>query len=120
VLELCGKELHLDAEVKNAGDFLLREENLPRWGAGHFYYGVYYGSRATFELGGSYWATYRPRLRELLLENQEANGSWAGGGADASFGPACCTSMAVLALAVDYRTPGGARQKSGSTKASKP
>jgi hypothetical protein len=119
-LELCGKELHLDAEVKNAGAFLLREENLPRWNAGLFYYGVYYGSRATFQLGGNYWAAYRPRLREVLLENQEPNGSWAGRADEASFGPAYCTSMAVLALTVEYRKTGGTRQSSGSRKAGMP
>jgi hypothetical protein len=104
-LELCGKEQHLSPEVTKAGSFLLKEENLPRWGAGHFFYGVYYCSQAMFQLGGNYWAIYRPRLREVLLDNQEANGSWGSvhSSADASFGPAYCTSMAVLALTVEYR-----------------
>jgi hypothetical protein len=102
-LELCGKELHRSPEVLRAGAYLLRQDNLPRWGGGHFFYGVYYGSQATFQLGGNYWAAYRPRLREVLLNNQESNGSWGGGGADATFGPAYCSSMAVLALTVEYR-----------------
>jgi hypothetical protein len=102
-LELCGKEFHHGPEVLKAGSYLVQENNLPRWGAGHFFYGVYYGSQATFQLGGNYWAVYHPRLREVLLQNQEANGSWTGGGADASFGPAYCTSMSVLALTVEYR-----------------
>jgi hypothetical protein len=102
-LELCGKELHHSPEVLKAGSFLIREENLPRWGNGHFFYGVYYGSQATFQLGGNYWAVYRPRLREVVLENQQSNGSWSGGPIDSSFGPAYCTSMAVLALTVEYR-----------------
>src|SRR5207245_523835 len=70
-LELCGKELHLSKDVQAAGSFLIRDENLPRWGGGHFFYGVYYGSQATFQLGGNYWAVYRPRLREVLLDNQQ-------------------------------------------------
>jgi hypothetical protein len=102
-LELCGKQLHHSPEVLKAGGFLIREENLPRWGNGHFFYGVYYGSQATFQLGGNYWAVYRPRAREAILTNQQANGSWTGGPIDASFGPAYCTSMAVLALTVEYR-----------------
>jgi hypothetical protein len=102
-LELCGKEQHRSRDVLRAGDFLLRQENLPRWSTPHFFYGVYYGSQATFQLGGNYWAAYRPRLRSVLLDNQERNGSWSGGGFDSSFGPAYCTSMAVLALTVDYR-----------------
>lgn len=102
-LELCGKEQHNSPPVQRAGAFLLKDGNLPRWGGSHFFYGVYYGSQATFQLGGNYWATYRPRLRDVLLNNQEANGSWSGGGYDSSFGPAYCSAMAVLALTVEYR-----------------
>jgi hypothetical protein len=102
-LELCGKEQHLSPMVLKAGSYLLRDENLPRWGGAHFFYGVYYGAQATFQLGGNYWAVYRPRLRDVLLDNQQANGSWAGGGYDSSFGPAYSTAMAVLALTVEYR-----------------
>lgn len=103
-LELCGKDLHHSPELLKAGSYLLKDGNLPRWGGAHFFYGIYYGSQATFQLGGNYWAVYRPRLREVLLKNQdENNGSWAGGGYDSSFGPAYCTAMAVLALTVEYR-----------------
>jgi hypothetical protein len=102
-LELCGKELHHSPEVLKAGSYLIREENLPRFGAGHFFYSVYYGAQATFQLGGNYWAVYRPRLRDILLQNQQSNGSWGGGAIDISFGQAYCTSMAVLSLTVEYR-----------------
>jgi hypothetical protein len=102
-LELCGKELHRSREVLAAGSFLLKNNNLPRWGTPHFFYGVYYGAQATFQLGGNYWEAYRPRLREVLLVNQESNGCWSGGGFDSSFGPAYCTAMGVLALTVEYR-----------------
>jgi hypothetical protein len=102
-LELCGKELHRSPEVLRAGAYLLRDENLPRWGTGHFFYGIYYGSQATFQLGGNYWAAYRPRMREALLGNQRPNGCWSGGDSDSTFGQPYCTAMAVLALTVEYR-----------------
>ncbi len=102
-LELCGKEQHHSPDVLRAGTFLIKDNNLPHWGGSHFFYGVYYGSQAAFQLGGNYWAVYRPRLRDVLLANQQDNGSWSGGGYDSSFGPAYCTSMAVLALTVEYR-----------------
>jgi hypothetical protein len=102
-LELCGKEQHRSPEVLKAGDYLLRNENLPHWGNSHFFYGMYYGSQATFQLGGNYWAIYRARMRDELLKNQKDNGSWADGGTDAAFGPAYCTAMSVLALTVEYR-----------------
>jgi hypothetical protein len=102
-LELCGKEFHRSPEVLKAGDYLLQNENLPHWGNSHFFYGIYYGAQATFQLGGNYWAVYRPRMRDELLKNQKDNGSWADGGTDAAFGQAYCTAMSVLALTVEYR-----------------
>jgi hypothetical protein len=102
-LELCGKELHRCPEVLKAGDSLLRQENLPSWGTNHYFYGIYYGSQATFQLGGNYWAVYRPRLRDTLLKNQQPNGSWVANGTDGAFGPAYCSAMSVLALTVEYR-----------------
>jgi hypothetical protein len=101
-LELCGKEEHRSPEVLKAGSYLLK--NLPRWGEGHFFYSIYYCTQATFQLGGNYWDSYRPRMQEVLLKNQAGNGSWTGaGGEDGGLGPTYGTAMAVLALTVEYR-----------------
>jgi hypothetical protein len=101
-LELCGKERHRTPEALKAGAFLIK--NLPRWAQPHFFYNVYYGSQATFQLGGNYWSIYRPQLHKVLLDNQNANGSWLGAdGASAIYGANYCTAMAVLALTVEYR-----------------
>jgi hypothetical protein len=100
-LELCGKDLHRCPEVLKAGAFLLK--NPPVWGDGYFYYMIYYCTQATFQLGDNYWNFYGPKVKRVLLANQQANGSWDGGGSDGGFGPAYCTSMAVLALTVEYR-----------------
>jgi hypothetical protein len=107
-LELCGKDEHKSPEVLRAGGYLVRTDNLPTWGAEwkfpHFFYSVYYGSQATFQLGGTYWSAYRTRLHFALLRNQGSTGSWVGKGAyDTKYGPNYCTSMAVLALTVEYR-----------------
>src|SRR5262245_46075157 len=102
-LELCGKDQHKSPEVLKAGAYLIRKENLPRWNSHHFFYGIYYGSQATFQLGGNYWSTYRSALHHVLLGNQGGNGSWVGIGYEANYGPNYCTSMAVLALTVEYR-----------------
>src|SRR6516164_5949482 len=101
-LELCGKEEHRSPEVLKAGSYLLR--NLPRWGDGHFFYTIYYCTQATFQLGGNYWDAYRPRMREILLQNQADNGSWTGRwGEDLQLGPSYGTAIAILALTVEYR-----------------
>jgi len=101
-LMLCGKGKEVPPEAERAGSYLLR--HLPRWGELHFYYTVYYGSQAMFQLGGNYWAAYRQALHEALLRNQSSAGAWQGGDvSDSRYGPAYCTSMAVLALTVEYR-----------------
>jgi hypothetical protein len=104
-LELCGKEQHGRPELLRAGAYLVRENNLPHWGRSQFFYSVYYGAQASFQLGGNYWDVYRARLHEVLLKNQDAGGSWGSGGfiGDSLYGAAYCTSMAVLALTVEYR-----------------
>jgi hypothetical protein len=102
-LELCGKDYHRSPETLKAGGHLIRQENLPSWGNGYFFYSIYYGSQATFQLGGNYWEVYRPRLQEVLLRHQTANGSWGGGNSDSMYGPSYCTAMAILALTVEYR-----------------
>jgi hypothetical protein len=100
-LELCGNNLHRCPEALRAGAFLLK--NPPVWGDGFFYYMIYYCTQATFQLGDNYWNFYGPKVKQVLLANQQANGSWDGGGSDGGYGPAYCTSMAVLALTVEYR-----------------
>jgi hypothetical protein len=103
-LELCGKDEHRSDAVLKGVTFLVRNENLPKWNAStFFFYNIYYGSQATFQVGGNYWTTYRARLHEILLKNQGSTGSWLGRGADAAYGPNYCTAMAVLALTVEYR-----------------
>jgi hypothetical protein len=97
-LEICGKDRHHTPEALQAGSYLLK--HLPRWEEAHFFYGVYYCSQATFQLGKNYWTFFRPHLHKVLLDHQGDNGSWVGhDGYGANYGSA----MAVLALTVEYR-----------------
>jgi squalene cyclase len=104
-LELCGgkKEHHSPMVLKGAG-YLVRRENLDALDNmnGYYFYSIYYGSQATFQVGGSYWSAYRDRLHKALLRHQRADGSWQGGGEN-GWGPNYCTALAVLALTVEYR-----------------
>jgi hypothetical protein len=95
-LEICGKAGA--AENRQAGSYLLKHPL--DWKGEHFFYGVYYGAQATFQLGNNYWNAYRPKLHKVLFDHQEADGSWIGGDKQ---GPAYATAMAVLALTVEYR-----------------
>ncbi len=101
-LELCGREYHRSPTSLKAGAYLLKND-LTR-GRGHYFYGIYYCSQAMFQLGDNYWNSYRAKLHEQLLPAQNANGAWVGRVSDdVQFGPNYCTSMAVLALTVEYR-----------------
>jgi len=103
-LEICGKEHHHCQEALRGGAFLLRKENLPNPNQEWFFYSIYYGSQAAFQLGGNYWAVFRPRLHEVLLRMQNSGGLWDGFSSDARQGGiAYCTAMAILALTVEYR-----------------
>jgi prenyltransferase beta subunit len=97
-LELCGKDRHHTPEALQAGSYLLN--NPPTWNGYHFFYGAYYGSQAMFQLGGSYWKTFRPKLHKVLLDNRRPNGCWIG---NEGQGPVYGTALAVLSLTVENR-----------------
>lgn len=99
-LELCGE--HGTPEARKGAEYLVAHP--PRWSSEYFFYEVYYCSIAAFQMGGNVYQTYYPKLVELLLGHQEADGSWlSGDGNDRSGGRSYCTAMAVLALAVEYQ-----------------
>lgn len=106
-LELCGKDYHKSPEVLAAGKYILDTPANPR--APHFFYGIYYTSQGMFQLGDPYWKQYRPELHNLLLSTNgpKSDGSWQAGNQlafdDYRWGPNYCTSMAILALTVEYR-----------------
>ncbi len=97
-MELAGKGRHRSQDALHAGGHLLR--NPLRWNDEHFFYTSYYVSQAMFQLGGNYWQTFRPGLHKALFDNQQRNGCWIG---NEGFSPSYATSMAVLALTVEYR-----------------
>lgn len=100
-LELCGKHLHRSPEVLRAGAYLIKTP--PHFGEYHFFYAIYYCSQAAFQLGGNYWNSFRPKLHQVLLNNQSSNGAWSGPRNADGYGPNYGTAMGVLALTVEYR-----------------
>jgi prenyltransferase beta subunit len=100
-MEMLGQ--HHSPEALKGGDYLIA--NTPdNPGMEFYYYAVYYCSQALNQLGGKYWDTVYPKLRESLLKLQQPSGNWGGGGGqEAEAGDAYRTSMAILALCVPYR-----------------
>ncbi|MEX2027183.1 MAG: prenyltransferase/squalene oxidase repeat-containing protein [Pirellulaceae bacterium] len=99
-LEICGD--HHSDEALQGADSLLRRPL--RFGDDYFYYGAYYCSIGMFKMGGEYWEETKSHLTAILMANQAVDGSWsAGPGSERSVGKVYCTSMAILALAVEYQ-----------------
>lgn len=104
-LQLLGH--YEDESVTKALDYL---STLPvEWGNGggvnYFFYFHYYAIQAHYQAGGEHWANWHPRMRELLLEHQEPDGSWGNpGGAEkegvVGVNKVYWTSMATLILEV--------------------
>jgi hypothetical protein len=74
-LQLLGK--YDDPSIPKALAYL---SQIPiQWGTGgpqYFYYFHYYAIQATYQAGGKHWNDWHPRIRELLLEKQNKDGSW--------------------------------------------
>lgn len=99
-LEVCGE--HHAAETISAAEYLRRRP--PRYQDGWYFYGAYYSSIGMFKVGGDYWTETRDAVASSLLAQQSADGAWTGNGSnELSFGPIYCTSLATLALAVEYQ-----------------
>jgi hypothetical protein len=74
-LQLLGQ--YDDPTVKKALDYLAPTEI--KWQAGpvqYFYYFHYYAIQGHYQAGGKYWNDWHPKIRELLLSKQNADGSW--------------------------------------------
>jgi len=80
------------------------------WGGAnppYFYYFHYYAIQAFYQAGGKEWNDWHPRVRELLLKHQNADGSWdvPAGSSEAQYSngdKVYSTAMATLILDI-YR-----------------
>ena len=101
-LALAGK--HGSAETLRAATYLSRfRVGDPRAfsdssGRSWPYYGCYYQTQVSIQLGGKLWVTCMGEISKYLLSKQSASGLWPPDGSDSEFGPSYSTSMAVIAL----------------------
>ena len=122
-LALAGQ--HDSPQALAAGDWLLAHPfqyygqtvSLGRSGFDRFFYSTYYCSQAAAQLGGRYWKGIFPPIADLLVKNQQPDGSFiapnpgfggggrgrGGGFGEGQFGPVYTTAMAVLSLTPAYQ-----------------
>ncbi|MCH9653177.1 MAG: terpene cyclase/mutase family protein [Planctomycetes bacterium] len=99
-LEICGK--HHTRDALEAGDYLVQRPINPD--EFYYFYGAYYCSIGMFQMGGEYWKKTRAAIIPQLLQMQKHDGSWlATKGSEKEAGKVYATSLAVLALAVEYQ-----------------
>lgn len=95
-LELTG--LHGAPETTKAADYVMRSfRELP--GDQFEFYGNYYNSQGTFQIGGRYWSEYAAWMYDTYLGKQNEDGSWNSREAGRIYG----TAMMTLAFTVPYR-----------------
>ena len=99
-LEICGE--HHSAEALGAANYLQRRPLMSR--DSFFYYGVYYCTVGMFQIGGQHWDVLRDHLEPLILSLQLPDGRWEPQQNEENrAGMIYCTSLAVLALSVEYQ-----------------
>lgn len=99
-LEVCGD--HRAPQTMAAAEYL--RHRTPRYNEGWYFYGAYYSSIGMFKVGGNYWTETRDAVTTSLLQVQAGDGAWTGiHSNEESFGAVYCTSLAMLALAVEYQ-----------------
>jgi hypothetical protein len=100
-LQLLGA--YNDPQIPRTLDWLLAGVK-PTWkgsGAGYFYYFHYYAMQAFYQHGGKQWNEWHPGVREMLLKNQNKDGSWdAPDGAELTIDPTTKTYTTALATLV--------------------
>jgi hypothetical protein len=98
-LEVCGE--HRTAETLAAAKMILSRPLAK--GEHYFYYGVYYCTVGMFKVGGDEWTQSRESLYRTTLSLQHPNGYWnPEDGTERQAGRVYATSLAVLALAIEY------------------
>ncbi len=101
-LQLLGA--YNDPQIPKTLDYLvatIRPEVWKGCGASYYYYFHYYAMQAFYQHGGKHWNEWHPAVREMLLANQNKDGSWdAPDGAEIGIDPQTKTYTTALATLV--------------------
>ena len=110
VLAMAHAGKHDSQEVLDSGKWILAHDfsnyNVDttaysiNWLEDRFHYGALICTQAMFQLGGKYWEQFFPPLVDVLLANQQTNGSWPPEKEERAYGSCYSTSLCILSLSV--------------------
>lgn len=98
-IQVCGE--YESELVSGATEWLL--DHPPKWNDRFILYGIYYYTQGMHQRGGQAAKTAEETALALLLDKQQADGSWLSpGGEEQNAGKVYCTALAILSLSVKY------------------
>ena len=110
VLAMAHAGKHDSQDAIGSADWILRHDfsnydsDTPLYGAAWlvelYHYASFVCTQAMFQMGGKYWEQFFPPLVDVLLANQQANGSWSSNSREKPFGSCYATSLCILSLSV--------------------
>ena len=99
VTSLYSAGIYEGEQVEKAIEYLMKfKPSGASQGGGHYFYSNYYAIQAMWHAGGKYWNEWYPLIRDQLVKNQAADGSWRSSEAGAEFGAA----MACIILQMPF------------------
>lgn len=96
VVALQSAGIYKGPAIEDGLAFLMRHVPRSRFPVylSHYYYGHYYAVQAMWQAGGSQWTRWYPAVRDVLLEQQQTDGSWSSTTVCDEYG----TAMALIIL----------------------
>ena len=109
ILALAHAGMHHRKEAIIAGDWILKNGfqryndrqtfEQTRWFNDCYHYGVFFCSQAMYQLGGEHWKSFFPKTSDVLIKNQQRNGSWNKCNSSAhQYGKCYSSALTILAL----------------------
>ena len=100
VTSLYSAGIYEGESIEKALKYLMRYKPNGRQGGGHYFYSNYYAVQAMWHAGGEYWNEWFPLIRNQLITNQLADGSWTSSQAGNPFGAAM--AGIILQMPLNY------------------
>ena len=109
ILALAHAGMHHRKEAISAGDWILKHGfekynnqlkfDQTRWYNDCYHYGVFYCCQGMYQLGGKHWESFFPKTSDVLIRNQNQDGSWDKCNSDGgAYGQCYSSAMSILAL----------------------